>query len=256
VVSARAERLTLLPRGDEWVEGWRGAQMPREPGTAIRVLLVDATPDGDEQVAEPLAAAGLMVLRVRSGLTALKVLADEVCDLVLLDAHPADISGFQLCRDLRGQGAVPVIFLSSDDALAGRLLAFDLGADDFIVRPAAPEEVERRVRAVLRRSRPAAGRVVLEGPAGITVRLLEHALWVEGVPVTATPKEFDLMRLMLERRGEVLSADDISTSAWGYATMGSRNFVEAHISRLRSKLTELGADEVIETVRGVGYVIR
>ena len=81
-------------------------------------------------------------------------------------------------------------------------------------------------------------------------------LRVADVDVPVTPKEFDLLRLLLERRGEVLTTDAISQAVWGCETMGSRNFVEAHISRLRSKLGTVGAGEVIETVRGVGYVIR
>lgn len=83
-----------------------------------------------------------------------------------------------------------------------------------------------------------------------------HEVWVGASLVPMTPREFELLRLLLERRGEVLSADAISTQVWGYETFGSHNFVEAQVSRLRAKLRAAGAPEVIRTVRGVGYVIR
>ena len=88
------------------------------------------------------------------------------------------------------------------------------------------------------------------------MNLRAHEVSVSGVKPQLTPKEFAVLRLMLERRGEVLTTDAISTQIWGYETFGSRNFVEAHISRLRKKLCDTGAVDVISTVRGVGYVIR
>jgi DNA-binding response OmpR family regulator len=166
------------------------------------------------------------------------------------------MSGFQLCRELRRRGQIPIIFVGVHDSLPERLLAFDLGADDDISSAVAPEEIERRVRAVLRRARPATQEVLLEGPSTVELHMLEHTLRVQGSAVSITTKEFDLLRLLLERRSEVLPLDAISLAVWGYETMGSRNFVEAHISRLRAKLGAAGAHGVIETVRGFGYVIR
>jgi len=253
--TATAERLRLLPMAGEDIEGWRPSERVHTE-RQLRVLLVDDRPQAGTELAEPLAAAGLAVLRVRRARTSLEVLDQDPCDLVLVDAQPSGMTGFQLCREIRRRSDVPLLFLSETDTLAERLLAFDLGADDYIARPAAPEELERRMRAVLRRARPDLGRVSLEGPHGIQLSLLEHVLRVADVEVAATPKEFDVLRLLLERRSEVLTTDAISQAVWGYETMGSRNFVEAHISRLRSKLGAAGACEVIETVRGVGYVIR
>ena len=254
--STASAPLRLIAAGAGEVEGWRPVGRAGAASQVPRVLLVDDRPQAGPELAEPLAAAGFAVLRVRRARAALEVLSQEPCDVVLVDARPAGMTGFQLCREIRARSDVPVLFLSETDALAERLLAFDLGADDCVARPAAPEEIERRMRAVLRRARPDRGRTSLDGPGGIQLSLLEHVLRVHGEDVAATPKEFDLLRLLLERRGEVLTTDAISQTVWGYETMGSRNFVEAHISRLRSKLGAAGACEVIETVRGVGYVIR
>ncbi len=224
---------------------------------AQRVVVVDDSEGGEAELVEPLRDAGFEVIRVRRGRTAIDLVEREGCDLVLLDGQPAGMSGFQVCQILRRMGSVPVIFLSAETALAERLMAFDLGADDFIQRPAAPEEIERRVRAVLRRSMPADGeRQALNGPAGVRVSLVEHVVRVHEMPVTVTVKEFEVLRVLLERRGEVLQTDAISLAVWGYETMGSRNFVEAHVSRIRSKLGRAGAHGVIETVRSIGYVVR
>jgi DNA-binding response OmpR family regulator len=223
----------------------------------FRILLVDDSDSGESEFLEPLSAAGFEVIRARRGRTALELVEREGCDLVLLDGQPAGMSGFQVCQALRRVTTVPIIFLSSEAALAERLLAFDLGADDFIQRPAAPEEVERRVRAVLRRSMPVDHtRQTLLGPHGLRLSLVEHTVRVRETPIMVTAKEFEVLRVLLERRGEVLETDAISLAVWGYETMGSRNFVEAHVSRLRSKLGQAGAPGVIETVRSVGYVIR
>ena len=97
---------------------------------------------------------------------------------------------------------------------------------------------------------------VLHGPRDIRVHLRAHEAFVGDVLVHLTPKEFEVLRALLSRRGEVIAPDDLSIEIWGYETFGSRNYVEAHVSRLRSKLAEAGAREVIGTVRGVGYTIR
>jgi DNA-binding response OmpR family regulator len=128
--------------------------------------------------------------------------------------------------------------------------------DDDMSSAVAFEEVERRIRALLRRARRASHQVTLKGPGALELHMLQHAVHINDSAVPITSKEFELLRLLLERRGEVLALDTISLSVWGYETMGSRNFVEAHISRLRAKLAAAGAKGVIETVRGFGYVIR
>ena len=97
---------------------------------------------------------------------------------------------------------------------------------------------------------------MLVAPGGFVLDVRAHEVRVGGAPVTTTPREFDVLRLLLERRGEVLTSDVISTQIWGYETFGSHNFVEAQLSRLRAKLRAAGALDTITTVRGVGYVVR
>jgi DNA-binding response OmpR family regulator len=149
---------------------------------------------------------------------------------------------------------LPVIVFSEASDDPRRLSFFDAGADDCVPHPVDVAELTRRVRAVLRRRTRLEEE--LRGPDGVLVRIRAHQVLVDDAEVPLTPREYDVLRLLLERRSEVLSADTISVAVWGYETFGSRNFVEAHISRLRAKLGAAGANEVITTLRGVGYTVR
>ena len=224
---------------------------------APRVLIVDDEPVVRELIGAHLSTDGNVSAGVSTGEEALALLDHESFDLVVLDVRLPGMSGFDLCRQIRRRSEVPMIFVTAAGSLSERLEGFDLGADDYIVKPMEAAEINRRVRAVLRRrARRGSHRDELIGPADILMHLRAHEVSVGAAKPPLTPKEFAVLRLMLERRGEVLTTDAISTQIWGYETFGSRNFVEAHISRLRSKLGEAGAVDVISTVRGVGYVIR
>ena len=167
------------------------------------------------------------------------------------------ISGFETLRQIRARSDVPVMMVTAASTLTERVAGFDLGADDYLVKPLEIPELSRRVRAILRRSRGTSHTEdQLMGPDGIVMRLRSHSVTVGAEDVTLTPKEFAVLRLLLERRGEVINPDELSVKIWGYETFGSRNFVEAHVSRLRSKLSKAGAGDVVTTMRGVGYMIR
>ena len=168
------------------------------------------------------------------------------------------MSGFELCREVRRRhDDILVMFLTGAASVEERLAGFDLGADDYVVKPANLNEVTRRARALLRRkSGPASAVSSLDGPSGVRVDRGAHRAFVRGELLNLTQKEFALLALLLEHREDVLSADDISRAVWDYETFGARNFVEKQISRLRSKLAAAGACNVIATVRGVGYVVR
>lgn len=173
-------------------------------------------------------------------------------------AHPARIlivdddplAREAVARRLTRIGYLAVAASPGEDAISARF-------DVVVLRPDRHMAVDDVVRVVSEAAR-SAGSIsdVLKGPAGIEMHLRARAVWVEGRPVELTPKAFDVLRLLLERAGEVLSADQIALGVWGYTTNGSRNFVEAQISRVRSRLAAGGATDVIETIRGVGYAIR
>lgn len=222
------------------------------------ILIVDDESVVRETLSTALEADGDDVLAVDSGEAALTVLGGGVFDLVILDAALPGISGFETLRQIRSRSDVPVVMVTATDTPTERVTAFDLGADDYLVKPIEIAELSRRVRAILRRARGSTARPDsrLTGPNDIEMRLRAHAVLVGDVEVALTPKEFAVLRNLLEHRGEVVSPDDLSRAIWGYETFGSRNFVEAHVSRLRSKLAKAGAGDVVTTMRGIGYVIR
>ena len=125
-----------------------------------------------------------------------------------------------------------------------------------MTKPVALPEVVRRVQAVLRRYHGQAAAVVIAGPDGLTLNRRTRELHVGGSAVDLTPREFALLALLLERRGQVLSVDAIALAVWGHGSLGERNFVEAQISRVRAKLSRAGVEDVIRTIRGIGYVVR
>lgn len=220
-----------------------------------RVLVVEDERAVAEALAEALGADGHVVTQAASGAEARAAAERDPVDLVLLDVRLPDASGFDVFTELRERSTAPIIFLTALGELDSRLRGFDLGADDYIEKPFELAEVVRRVRAVLRRVPRSAGEL-LAGPYGLVVDTRAHEVRVVDQPVGCTSLELNILQLLLERRGEAVSADDLARGAWGHEAFGERNFIEAAISRLRAKLADGGAANVIETVRGVGYVIR
>ena len=214
-------------------------------------MFVDDVPPVPGECADAIAQSGYVVVRVAASDAAV-LLDRESFDLIVLATHLPATAQFEACCVIRERSDVPVVFLAEGGSDQDRLLAFDLGADDYIQRPAA---IERRFHALLRRRLAPPGRSPRRPPryhppsCGSRDARQRHTRG-------AHPREFDLLRLLLTRRGEVLSTDVISEAVWGYETFGSRNFVEPHISRLRGKLKHAGVPDVVATVRGVGYVIR
>lgn len=222
-----------------------------------RILIVAEPSELDQGVLQRLRGDGHRLLVAASGEQALAIPDLSEFDLVLLDARLPGISGFDTCRELRAGSDTPIIFLTSAASLPERLLGFDVGADDYTVTPADFSELDRRMRAVLYRARGASrDGQELRGPSGVHMRPRAHEVFVGDEPIQLTPEEYALLQVLLRRHGDVLSSDEISRAIWGYETLGSRNFVEAHISRLRRKLSDAGADNIVETVRGIGYAIR
>lgn len=207
------------------------------------------------QVREALRGEGVEFVTTGSGHGALELLRRTAFDLVVLGERLPDTSGIACLTEARRLGNVPVIMVASRETDM-HLRGFDLGADDVVAPTLEPQELARRVEALLRRTRPVGDAFQNMEPYGISMNRAAHEVLVHGTPLNLTVTEFAILRLLLERRGEILSADVIARAVWHYETFGSPNFVQAQISRLRSKLKQAGADTLIATIRGAGYVIR
>ncbi len=176
-------------------------------------------------------------------------------DLLILDVMLPGVDGFTLCRELREQGlTLPVLMLTARDATADKVTGLDSGADDYLVKPFAFEELLARIRTLLRRPRRALPPILTLGalsldPAARVARFC-------GQPLALSPKEFSLLRLFLQHPGEVLSRDWILDHAWDDEFDSFSNIVDVYAGRLRRKLEQPGCGVRLETVRGAGYVLR
>jgi DNA-binding response OmpR family regulator len=218
---------------------------------AASILVVE----DDEQIAELmrdfLEAEGFRVRHAASGRETSEQLAQGRPDLVLLDVMLPDESGFEICRRLRRDSNVPVLFLSARDGDADKIRGLGLGGDDYIVKSATPAEVVARVKAVLRRATPTSGlRTVRFGE--LEVDLAAHEVSCEGRQIELTAREFALLRVLVEHPRQVFSRDQLFELVWG--SFGDRSAVAVYIGRLRQKVEpDPATPRYIVTVWGAGY---
>ena len=219
------------------------------------VLVVEDEPDIRHLVVHHLEREGYHCRAVGTGTAALRAVRTSTPDLIVLDLMLPEMDGLEVCRRLRGDAAtasIPIIMLTAKSDEVDRVVGLELGADDYVAKPFSPKELVARVRAVMRRARPAVtGRVYREGPVVLDPE--RHQATVHGAPLSLTPKEFDLLHVLLEAAGRVLTRQHLLTRVWGYAhadEIESRT-VDVHVRRLRAKLGDEGGR--IATVKSVGY---
>ena len=222
---------------------------------AEKILLVEDEEKLARMVEMELRYEGYQVTKAFDGRSGLEEALSGKHDLVLLDIMLPQLSGMEVLRRLRRESQMPVIMLTARDSVIDKVSGLDSGADDYITKPFAIEELLARIRAALRkRSSARAGAVLLAGPLEMDVD--KHSVTVKGQGVELTKKEFDLLRHLLENKGRVLSREALLDSVWGFDFVGETNSVDVYIRFLRSKLDEAFGIKLIHTVRGVGYVIR
>ena len=197
---------------------------------------------------------GYEVAEAADGLEAVRLCREKTFDVVILDVMMPQLDGFSACREIRKMCQTPVIMLSARGEEYDRLHGFDLGADDYVVKPFSPKELMMRVAAILKRSGAAPGRQKdVRNFGGLSVDLSARTVTVDGERRELSPKEFDLLACLIENKGIALTRDRLLDHVWGYDFDGETRTVDVHVRTLRQKLGECG--ELIETVRGVGYRI-
>ena len=212
----------------------------------VRILVVE----DDDGIAEPL-LEGL----IREGFDAVRAATGEQAldappvDLILLDLGLPDIDGYALCRELRARSSVPILVVTARGAEVDRVVGLELGADDYIVKPFGFRELVARIRAVMRRSSEPPGADQVQVLGALTVDRRARRVYVEGGAVNLSPKEFDLLALLAEDPGAVVSRQTILEEVWDPHWYGPTKTVDVHVASLRRKL---GFPEWIETVRRVG----
>ena len=219
-----------------------------------RILLVEDEEKLARMVEMELRYEGYEVTKAFDGRTGLEQALSGKHDLVLLDIMLPQLSGMEVLRRLRRESDLPVIMLTARDSVVDKVSGLDSGADDYITKPFAIEELLARIRAALRKGGSAKGTLLCAGEVVMDVE--RHAVTVKGQSVELTKKEFDLLRHLLENKGRVLTREALLDSVWAFDFVGETNSVDVYIRFLRSKIDEAFGIKLIHTVRGVGYVIR
>ena len=199
---------------------------------------------------------GYAVKKCHDGREGLNLALNENFDLILLDIMLPSLNGLEVLRRLRKEKQTPVILLTARDAVMDKVTGLDTGADDYITKPFAIEELLARLRAALRKQ-PAAQtpqEMLTVGP--VRLDALRHAVTVNGENVNLTSREFQLLQYMMENADIVLSRETLLSTVWGYDYMGETNVVDVYIRYLRQKIDEAHGVKTLHTIRGVGYVMK
>jgi DNA-binding response OmpR family regulator len=220
--------------------------------TGVAVVIEDDDAIG-ELVGAYLEQSGFQVVRERTGEGGLNAVEWREPRLVVLDLGLPDIDGFDVCRQLRASGRVPILILTARDEETDRIIGLELGADDYVTKPFSPRELMARVRAILRRAEPDPLETGVVELGDVRLDLGNRSAAVAGVPVALRTLEFELLAELARNAGQVVSRNRLLGRVWGLSFAGGTRTVDVHVAQLRKKL---GRPDLIETVRGVGYRAR
>jgi len=220
----------------------------------VRILVVDDDPEIIGLLRRGLAYEGYEVVTAQSGTEALAKAREREPDLVILDVMMAGTSGLEVARRLRQGGDVPILMLTARGTVPDIVAGLESGADDYLVKPFAFDELLARVKAQLRRRKPREGETLRFGDLSLDTATREVRRG--GDTITLTAQEFDLLELFMRNPRQVLKRDRIYERVWGYDFAGESNVIEVYIRYLRTKLEAGDRPRLIWTVRGVGYVLK
>jgi DNA-binding response OmpR family regulator len=224
----------------------------------MRALLVDDDRELGRLLSDYLSPHAVTLTCIENGLGALALLATETFDIVLLDVMLPEIDGFDVCRRIRARYDIPIVMLTARGDDADRIVGLDLGADDYVPKPFNPRELLARMRAVLRRARPAAAqdRIVV---GDLAIDVPAHTATLAGQELSLTSFELRVLTALARRAGETVTREELAgmvlPTSDGYDARVDRS-LDVHVSHLRHKLGDDGREpKRIRTVRGVGYVL-
>jgi DNA-binding response OmpR family regulator len=227
---------------------------------APRILLVDDERSVQTLLTYPLRKDGYDVITASTGQEALDRFREGQFDLVVLDVMLPEVDGYDVCRRLRAQSAVPIIMLTAKAEELDKVLGLELGADDYITKPFSMREFRSRVKAVLRRAELSRNGDVVEEPLvhdDLTIDFAKRSVELRGEPIRLTYVEFEILSALARSPGRVFSRSMLLERLWGDSSYRDPRTIDVHIRHLREKLElDPAAPELIFTVRGVGYHFR
>ena len=219
----------------------------------MRILIVEDEPKTGAYLQQGLRESGYLADLAINGRDGLHLALEEEYELVILDVMLPQMDGWTVLRRLREQRSTPVLFLTARDDVADRLQGFELGADDYLVKPFAFAELLARIKALLRRGPVRVQDVITL--ADLEIDVLRRRVTRAGTRVELTQKEFALLHLLAQRQGEVLSRTLIASQVWDMNFDSDTNVVDVAVRRLRAKIDDPWPDKLVHTVRGIGYVL-
>jgi two-component system response regulator MprA len=219
-----------------------------------RVLVIEDEDRIRQFLQRGLAYENYRVEVAADGPTGLNLARENPPDIVILDWMLPGMDGLEVCRRLRAAGSVPILMLTAKDTVSDRVLGLDAGADDYLVKPFAFDELLARMRALLRRASPASPEVLKFATLSLDTGTRQAFRGERAIELTA--KEYELLELFMRHPRQVLTREVIFDRVWGYDFGGESNIIEVYVRYLRQKTEAAGEPRLVHTVRGVGYVLR
>lgn len=223
---------------------------------SARILLIEDEEKLARFVELELTYEGYEVEKAFDGRSGLELAETGEFDLILLDIMLPKISGMEVLRRIRRRASIPVIMLTARDSVDDKVAGLDGGADDYLTKPFAIEELLARIRTCLRKQAPPAPVSEVLSACGVTLDAARRTVHAGAAPVDLTKREFDLLHCLLKNKGLVLSRETLLDNVWDYEFDGGTNAVDVYIRFLRAKIDDVFDIKLIHTVRGVGYVIK
>jgi two-component system, OmpR family, response regulator RegX3 len=221
-----------------------------------KILIVEDESSFSEALEFLLGKEGFSVITAATGTEALKKFEQGGIDLILLDLMIPEISGTEVCRQIRAKSKVPIIMLTAKDSEVDKVVGLEIGADDYVTKPYSARELVARINAVLRRngSESASVESGMITVQGIRMDIDRHQVSVNGIPVSLPLKEFELLEFLMRNSGRVLTRIQLIDRVWGSDYVGDTKTLDVHIKRIRAKIEDDPANpKIIQTVRGLGY---
>ncbi len=221
-----------------------------------RVLVVEDEASFSEALEFLLGKEGFSVMTAATGTEALRKFEQGGIDLILLDLMIPEVSGTEVCRQIRAKSKVPIIMLTAKDSEVDKVVGLEIGADDYVTKPYSSRELIARIRAVLRRNSDD-GISVEPGTLSVHDIMMDidrHQVSMNGIPLSLPLKEFELLEFLMRNAGRVLTRMQLIDRVWGSDYVGDTKTLDVHVKRLRAKIESDPANpKIIQTVRGLGY---
>lgn len=229
-------------------------QSKKEGAGSIRILIVEDEKEIVRFVKLELEHEGYSVTAAFDGRSGLDAALESSFDLILLDVMLPELNGFALLRRLRQEKQTPVIMLTAKDDVVDKVTGLDTGASDYMTKPFHIEELLARIRVVLRTKTVSTGEILSSG--WLSIDTAQRLAFRDGKAMTLTKTQYDLLEYLLRNKSIVLTREQILNHVWGYSYSGDSNIVDVYVRYVRNRIHDKEEPRLIETVRGVGYVIR